>query len=396
MNGLFWLECFCCLIALGITANTLGNLRAFHRLTEYAAVAADCPFVSVLIPARNEAENIGACLTSLMVQSYPCYEIIVLDDGSEDETALIVGALAGTRDVLRLIRGKPLPEGWLGKAYACHQLAEVAGGAVLIFTDADTVHAPTMIRSVVGAFASGAAVVTAFPAQAIGSWSEALAVPFMSFTVWAFLPIGRVWSDPSPRFVAANGQLLAFTRAAYEQIGGHAAVRRAVLDDMGLAKRAKALRLPVRLADGVGTVRTRMYHDAGEVWRGFSKNAFALTGSSIAGATIFAAVLLLLYVLPPIILLVGSFVLDRGDWTWRILPAALVVLMLIQAGVIAKRTKRPFWQPLVHPFGVILFVLILTNSVLWHWRGRGEWKGRTYATRLPVPDAQPDTAPEER
>ena len=236
------------------------------------------PFVSVLIPARNEERSIGPCLDSLISQAYPSFEVLVLDDGSDDRTADIVRGCCARSDPIRLIPGEPLPDGWYGKAFACDQLGGQAQGDILIFTDADTVHAPTMIRAVIGAIATGADVVTAFPEQAMGSISERLAVSFMLFTVWAFLPVGRVWSDPSPRFAAANGQLLACTRAAYTRVGGHAAVRRSILDDVDLARRAKQLGLHVRLTDGVGTVRTRMYRGFAEVWRGFSKNALALTG----------------------------------------------------------------------------------------------------------------------
>ena len=247
----------------------------------------------------------------------------------------------------------------------------------MIFTDADTVHAPTMIRAVLGAVAAGADVVTAFPEQTMGSISERLAVSFMLFTVWAFLPVGRVWSDPSPRFAAANGQLLAFTRAAYTRVGGHAAVRQSVLDDVDLARRAKQLGLRVRLTDGVGTVRTRMYRGSAEVWRGFSKNALALTGGSIIGATLSAVILNLLYVLPPIILILGV-IGGRAGWTWRYLPVSLVLLMCVQAGIATKRARKPLWQIALHPFGVLFFVVILANSVRWRLRGYQEWKGRAY------------------
>jgi chlorobactene glucosyltransferase len=378
MSILFWLECGGCVLGLAITANILTNLRAFHRLSDYASHPSNSvPFVSILIPARNEERSIGPCLDSLTGQAYPSFEVLVLDDGSDDRTADIVRGFCARSDRIRLITGEPLPDGWYGKAYACNQLGERARGDILIFTDADTVHAPTMIRAVMGAIATGADVVTAFPEQTTGSISERLAVSFMLFTVWAFLPVGRVWSDLSPRFAAANGQLLAFTRAAYARVGGHAAVRRSILDDVDLARRAKQLGLRVRLTDGVGTVRTRMYRGFAEVWRGFSKNALALTGGSIVGAALCAVVLALLYILPPVILLVGV-IGDRAGWTWRYLPILLILLMCVQAGIATKRARGPLWQIALHPFGVLLFLIILANSVRWRVRGYQEWKGRSY------------------
>jgi chlorobactene glucosyltransferase len=387
MIALFWLEVVSCLIALVMTINTVGNLRAFRRLADFAADGAPTPFVSVLVPARDEERSIAMCLDSLVRQEYGDYEIIILDDGSEDRTVEIARSIAERCGRVRLASGEDLPSGWFGKAFACDQLASLARGEILIFTDADTVHAPTMIRAVVGAVAAGADVVTAFPEQEIGGWSEALVVPFVFFTIWAMLPVGRVWSDPSPRVVAANGQLLAFTRAAYGRVGGHRAVRLSVLDDMDLARRAKTLGLRVRLADGVGTVRTRMYRTAAEVWRGFSKNAYALTGASPGIAVCFAALLTLLYLLPAIILISG-FVVGNGGWTWRVLPLVLIALMLLQNGIVARRMRRPFWQPVVHPLAVVCFLVILANSVRWHVRGAATWKGRVYSTRKrAAPDA---------
>jgi chlorobactene glucosyltransferase len=377
----FWLEIVCCAVALIVTANTISNTHAFRRLSDFAVAGAATLSVSVLIPARNEERSIGACLDSLVRQEYDDYEIIVLDDGSDDRTAAIARAYAASVSTVRVEAGQALPPGWFGKAFACDQLASLACGDILIFTDADTVHAPAMIRSVVGAVAASADVVTAFPEQEIGSWSEALVVPFIFFTIWAMLPVGRVWSDPSPRVIAANGQLLAFTRAAYARIGGHRAVRRSVLDDMDLARRAKRHGLRVRLTDGTGTVRTRMYRTAAEVWRGFSKNAYALTGASPGIGFGFALLLSLLYVLPSVVLVFGFVTGRDGVWTWRILPLILIALMVVQNGIVARRMRRPFWQPVVHPLCVVCFLIILANSVRWHVWGGMVWKDRVYPTR---------------
>ena len=383
MIALFWLEVVVLVIALIVTANTISNAFVFRRLADFASKGVDMPFVSVLVPARNEERSIGACLDSLMRQTYGNYEIIVLDDGSNDRTVDILRAHAGRCDTVHVETGRPLPPGWFGKAFACDQLASLARSDLLIFTDADTVHAPTMIRSVVGAVAAGADVVTAFPEQEIGSWSEALVVPFIFFTIWAMLPIGCVWSHPSPRVVAANGQLLAFTRTAYARIGGHRAVRLSVLDDMDLARRAKRAGLRVRLTDGTEVVRTRMYRSATEVWRGFSKNAYALTGASPGIAIGFATLLTLLYLLPSLVLVL-SLIVGTGVWTWRILPLLLVLLMFVQNAVVARRMQRPFWQPVVHPLSVICFLVILANSVRWHARGATVWKDRVYPTKAPA------------
>lgn len=387
MRWLWVIEIASCLLALITTINVLGNLRAFRRLDTFAPPHADPPFVSVLVPARDEERSIIACIQSLIDQRYPAFEIIVLDDGSTDATAALVFEFAATHPCLRLIDGVALPAGWKGKSFACEQLSQHARGDILLFTDADTVHGPTMIASVVGAFADGAGVVTAFPEQITGSWGETLTIPYLLFTVWAFLPVGRVWTDSSPRIVAANGQLLAFTRDVYATIGGHAAVRDSVLDDMSLAQRAKTLGLRLRLVDGAGSVRTRMYRDVGEVWQGFSKNAFALMGHSMIGAVAISAVMILLYVVP---LFVLEVTLWRDPGNRLAFPAVFLILaMLVQRCLVNYRIRQPLWTAVLHPISVVLSILILLNAIRWYRRGRVAWKGRIYATAH-CADAVPD------
>lgn len=378
--ALLVLEIIACALGAIVTLNTIGNVRAYRPLGAFAARAEGGPFVSVLVPARDEERCVAACLASLCAQTYPHYEVILLDDGSTDRTRAIADDCARAHPVLRVIAGALLPPGWMGKAWACQQLADAARGDLLIFTDADTVHDPAMIRAVVGAVADGADVVTAFPEQELGSWSEALTVPLMLFVIWTLLPIGRVWADPSPRAVAANGQLLALTRRAYAAVGGHAAVRRSVLDDMAIGRAAKRAGLRVRLADGVGTVRTRMYRDIGETWRGFSKNAYALVGRNV-GAAVSIAVFMIALSVMPVVVLAGGLLTGRGGWTWRGLPLLLILMLCVQRGIVAVRGRMPLWHGVLHPLSVLLFIVILANSMRWHRRGYGEWKGRRFATK---------------
>ena len=389
MTFVFVIELVVVVLMMLITANTVLNLRAYRRLDTFATDVSPELTVSVLIPARNEARSIAACVESLVMQDQMAHEIIVVDDGSVDETAVIAQRLAATHANVRLMYGAMLPPGWYGKAFACHQLASAASGDVLLFTDADTIHAPHMLRSVVGAIADGADVVTAFPEQEIGSWGEALSVPFMLFMVWAFLPVGRVWADRSPQFVAANGQLLACTRTAYGRVGGHATVCDSVLDDVDFARHAKECELHVRLADGVGTVRTRMYRGTREVWQGYSKNALALLGGRVWTALLAAVTLIVLYVVP-IVMVGGSIASRRAGWLGFGLPCIGVVLMLVQRAIVVIRSQMPIWQIVLHPLNVLSFLAILANSIRWRWRGHGEWKGRA------IPSVRSRVAPERR
>ncbi len=149
---MFEVMLLCSLLFMGLVwVISLANLRAWRQLDAHAALLADPPFVSILVPARNEAANIEACLRSLAAQDYPACEVLVLDDDSTDATPDLAAALAAAHPHVTLLRGQPLPPGWLGKQWACHQLAQAARGDLLLFTDADTRHAPAAVRAAVAA-----------------------------------------------------------------------------------------------------------------------------------------------------------------------------------------------------------------------------------------------------
>lgn len=161
-------------------ANTLLGLHDLSRLSRWrrssrasgmeGRFAADrqMPLISVAIPARNEADNIGTCVASFQAQSYPHTEILVLNDASEDSTADIVAAIARNDLRVRLIHGAPLPQGWLGKTWACHQLGQAAQGEFLLFTDADTWHhAEILTDALAAAEETGAGLISAWPAQVL-------------------------------------------------------------------------------------------------------------------------------------------------------------------------------------------------------------------------------------
>ena len=167
------------------------------------------PRVSVLVPARNEEANIGDCVRSLLSQDYPDFEVIVLDDGSRDRTGEILAELAARDPRLRVIAGRELPAGWLGKHWACQQLGEAADGELLLFTDADTRHGPRSLwNGAAASLAQGADLLTAFPRQEVVTWSEKLVVPFFPWSLLSFLPLALAYRVRSPAFCAAIGQYM--------------------------------------------------------------------------------------------------------------------------------------------------------------------------------------------
>lgn len=345
----------------------VANLVVAPRV-ERAGEPREAPFVSLLVPARNEAANLRAHLPAFLAQDWPRLEIVVLDDGSEDETAAVVkGFAADHADRLRLVRGAPLPAGWMGKNWACRQLAEHARGDVLLFCDADVAPGPRAVRRTVALLERWKAdAATAVLRHRFGGWAERAVVPLVAqLPVAATLPLALVPRTRAPSLSMANGQWIAFTRAAYDGTGGHAAVRADVLEDVALGRAVK--RAGFRLVSAISTdeVTVRMYRGLGEVRAGFGKNLYALLGGSPVPFAISLAVLLLTSVYP---------------WTavFRWTPTILAALaMLIALRIIAALTFRHGAATvLLHPVGALLTAWIAIESARAHRRGDARWKGR--------------------
>ena len=226
MTFVLWYQGMIALILLIVLWNCAGNLRYFRRLSSYpCADPGRQPFVSILVPARNEERNIARCIESLLAQEYLEFEVIVLNDNSSDRTAEILTELQARSPRLRVLPGKSLPAGWVGKNYACHQLAHAAKGDFLFFTDADTWHHPqTLAKSMSALNSEGGDLLSAIPQEEVQSLSERMVVPFMHFAVLCFLPLRWIWNHASPLFSFSVGQFMFFRRTAYERIGGHAAI----------------------------------------------------------------------------------------------------------------------------------------------------------------------------
>jgi chlorobactene glucosyltransferase len=370
------------LLAIGVTVALAGmalialyNARFFPRLQPVVATG-DAPPVSILIPARNEAATIGATVQALLAQAYPRFELIVLDDGSTDGTAALARQ-AGQGDPRLCVRpGAPLPPGWAGKNWACHQLAGWAQHELLLFTDADVRwQRGALAAAVAEAQRHGADLLTVWPTQLTVTWSERLTAPLMALAVLAYLPIWLVHKTPYPQAAAANGQCLLFRRSAHERCGGHAAVRSEVVEDVRLAQTIKAAGLQLRMADGAGLVQTRMYHNWAEVRDGYAKNILAGHWNSPAlllGSTLFH---LLVFVGPWLWLAAGWWGV-RG-LRWPLWPLALILLGVGVRALTAWTTRQRLRDALWMPLSALLMTRIAAQALWWRLRHGGPlWKGR--------------------
>jgi chlorobactene glucosyltransferase len=388
----YWIALFCLLLIM--SSLLVINLLTFPRLQEICEeLGSTLPALSILVPARNEEHCIEACTRSLVAQSYQRLEVIILDDGSTDATGAIVQRIIdkmppAQNGRLRLVQGSALPEGWVGKNFACHQLAQHARGDYLLFTDADTVHAPGTAKAVIACMQQlGVKLLTAQPEFALGSIGECLVVPLLNFTIMTLLPVALVLTRPEPHLSTGNGQLLCFHRSAYEKVGGHASVKGNILEDVLLARAVKASGDRIAFVDALEFVRCRMYRSFAGVWSGFTKNLFALYNYSLPFALSALLLNLALFIVPPLLAIVALLLrLSPTVVALGILAYALVVLMRVLLTV--RFTRREQGLPLLlflclvcllHPLSIGLECLILLNSIRCYYRKSGvSWKGRYY------------------
>lgn len=335
------------------------------------------PRISILVPARNEAENIATCVHSLMEQRYPNLEVIVLDDESEDETPHVLQALQRQYPTLRVLTGRPLPAGWMGKNWACHQLAQNASGEYLLFTDGDTVHHPDCAaRTIAIAETLKADLLTGLPDQRSGSWGEHFVLPFLRWGLTTLVPHFLAKRLPWPGLTVGVGQFLIFRREAYDRLGGHRAVRGAVVEDVMLARRAQAADLRVIFADLRGWVACRMYHDWRSVVQGFTKNMYAFFGAPLPMYLFAWLWMWWLFVFPMAGLLLAALDMPLPGFQPRLAWAAMLLSWFLWAEH-GREPDTPWAVTLLYPVTVTLFVLIALRSA---WvtvlRRPLVWKGR--------------------
>jgi chlorobactene glucosyltransferase len=368
-------ELFIILFLLFGLITALVNYLTLRRFDQYPA-AKHFPPVSVLVPARNEAANIEACISSLLAQDYPDFEVIVLDDHSTDDTPRILEKLVRNGSRLRVLNGAPLPEGWLGKHWACHQLYQASTGDLLLFTDADTRHAPGMLRASVSALlAERADLVTAFPREEIATWGEKLIVPFMGFGILTFLPLRLVQKLRWTALSVTIGQFMLFRRPAYERIGGFEAVRSEIVDDMCLGRNLLAAGGEWRFLDGTRHVSCRMYHGFWEAVNGFGKSIFAVFDYRILPYLMGWAVISLAF-LEPATALISRWL---GYPLTSLSPEAAslaAALSLVLWSLAYRRFRFPAYLVLLYPLTMFLFLLVALRSFVQTASGTATWKDR--------------------
>ncbi len=343
------------------------------------------PLISVCIPARNEADHIRTCLEAMLAQTYPNFEVIVVDDRSTDATPQILQEFAGDPR-LHIVHGSELPEGWAGKPHALVQAAAAAHGQWLCLVDADTRLVPEALAGCyASAVATGADLFTMLTRQITGTFWEKTVMPLIMTALSVGFP-PRAVNDPRRRTAVANGQFIMIKRDVYDTLGGHERIKDKIVEDKALAELVKWSGYRLILADGRHVASTRMYTSLPQMWEGWTKNIFlGLSGQPahiFLGA--FGGVLLVLaaLVLPVWPLLGLLWYLDGGGWlALAVIAKALIVwaVVIYARAAVAHGMGISRWYALTTPLGSAIFAAMMLTSAWKVISGRGvTWRGRRY------------------
>ncbi len=341
---------------------SLINLLSRNRFS--SGIPDGQPLLSVLIPARNEAGTLPLLLDDLKKTTCLNVEIIVCDDYSTDATPDVLGRYARKMDNLSYFKGQPLPEGWLGKNFACHQLAQRANGDYLLFLDADVRVSPGMpLKAISYIQKYRKNLVSVFPTQLMYSFGELSAVPIMNWVLMSLLPLPLVRNTRNPALSAANGQFMLFDAINYRQNHWHRQVKGESTEDIVLSRLVKKTGGGVATLAGGADVYCRMYESYGEAIRGFSRNVHQYFGNSRLVMLVFAFAVLLGWL--PVWLY----------WGWAGIKWFLM-LVIANRLFIAMLSRQNSLSVFLHPIQMVTFAVIAFRNVSGRIKGQTEWKGR--------------------
>jgi chlorobactene glucosyltransferase len=347
---------------------TILNLLLIPRLEEGGETRG--PLVSVIIPARNEAGSIERTVRAFLAQTWESLEIIVVDDRSSDDTGSILRAIAAEDPRLHVINGVEPPDGWLGKPWALHQGQGLARGELLLFVDADIVYEPHAVAAAVTQLdAAGSSMVTLFPRLVMETFWEKLAMPYLAVVAYSILPTWLANRTRIPILGVGGGTGNLIRRDHYDAVGGHSALREAVIDDVATARllRRNGYRTTVVRASSLASVR--MYQGRRAIVEGFTKNIFAVFHRSYFLTISLGILGVVFHVMPYFWAAAGELV--------SVMTVALITLTrLILFTALRYPLHYAVWA---HPFMILFWTWLWIRS-MWVTGVRGQlaWRGRTY------------------
>lgn len=344
--------------------------------------------MSIVIPARNEAEHVGATVESMLAQTWGKLEVVVVDDLSTDATAEVVLAIAARDARVRLVRGEAHPEGWLGKPWALQQGAAASKGELIVFVDADLRYRPETIGAVVAEMGAHpeSSMLTLFPRFEMRGFWENVVMPALPSGLFMGIPVGLSNRTTIRLLGVGGGTGNVVRREAYEAIGGHARLRDAVIDDIGLARMLRAHGFRTRAVNADDLIGIRMYRGLRQIVDGFTKNSFMVFAGTVPRALAVAVVIPVSHLGPWVWGAIVASTLAGGELPRgsAVVGATALAIMLLTRhalfGVLGfSRLSALFTQPLE----VLVWLWIFLRST---WKvgvlGRLHWRGREYPAKV--------------
>lgn len=346
---------------------TILNLLTVHRLR--ARMPAHTPLVSVIVPARDEEEDIERTVRALLAQTYPALEVVVVDDRSTDATGAILDSIADPRLIVIHATEEP-PPGWLGKPWALHQGSRRASGELLLFVDADVTYAPEGVAAAVARFEeSGVGLLSLFPRLGMQGFWEHIAMPNLAVFAFTFLPLWLANRSRMPVLAVGGGPGNLLRRRDYDDAGGHEALKDAVIDDVGLARLMRRHGYRTEVVRAEDFVYVRMYHGLREVVDGFTKNAFSTFGRSYVMVVVLTVLTLIVHVGPYVLAL-------TGDAISILTVAAITLSRIILFAALGYRLDNAIFGNV--PMVLLWLYILIRSTWITGIRRRLLWRGRTY------------------
>ncbi len=317
----------------------------------------DLPFISILLPVRNEEKNIEKCIRSILAQRYKNFELLVLNDNSTDSTGKLLSFIVDTK--LRVIEGKMLEKGWIGKNFACHQLQKEARGEFLLFVDADIIMDKDCISgSLKFAVENKTGLLSLMPYERSITFWEKTVIPMLYFSLMVSLPLFLIEGSRRKYFSVGNGQFMLFSRSCYERIGGHESLKNKIVEDIFLAKRVKEFGEKIIFADGTFIVNCRMYMSLKEIWQGFSKNVYPGLSFSFPLLVTVSIFYLTFFVSPIFLLLYGETI--SSSLLINLSLASLFIPVIIRITHSIKY-KQPLLFSFLNIIGCLFVICVAVN-----------------------------------
>jgi len=343
------------------------------------------PMVSIIVPMRNEERNAKQCIESLMSQNYSNFEVIVVDDRSEDDTLKILKEFASKHSNIRLVEGTPTPEGWIGKNHALWQGVREAKGIWFLFLDADTISENHMLPSAIKFVEdNGIDMLSLSPFQILETFWERVVQPVIFSSLYYAFPQKKI-NDPKSKLAAAIGQFILIKRSVYENTGGHSSIKNKIVEDFALAQLVKGSGYQLCVMRGIKLIRTRMYTNFDELWEGWTKNLFFGLNKRWRNLIFLVSVLLSWGIIPPVLFIWSVFTtvcqqsLSFVQLSIAFESTFLLALIIYTAWQTTRLFSIPRFYSLTVPLGVAVYIAMVLTSAYEVVSGQGvSWKERVY------------------